>query len=253
MVFKNKLFFSSKKSSDSSSPDGSNSPRSLRSNSPIRSDKKKPKSTTSKDETSTSSFSAVACRQTQVKDGVRKKEIKGKEIIPTTKTTTTPAKPSVSKLNKGGGEVPSSVSPILASSLGLNRIKTRSGPLPQESFFSFKGDKGSATTSNLSRPGPGGGGRYSDGNSSSGKSGIGGGKKKEMLDMMESFGVGDNVCNSNSKSIGGGGGGLSREQTPIFLAKSRLVTGQSSSEAGNLFAFTFFLKIFLKSFKWLIV
>ncbi|KAH9763390.1 putative serine/threonine protein kinase IREH1 [Citrus sinensis] len=233
MVFKNKLFFSSKKSSDSSSPDGSNSPRSLRSNSPIRSDKKKPKSTTSKDETSTSSFSAVACRQTQVKDGVRKKEIKGKEIIPTTKTTTTPAKPSVSKLNKGGGEVPSSVSPILASSLGLNRIKTRSGPLPQESFFSFKGDKGSATTSNLSRPGPGGGGRYSDGNSSSGKSGIGGGKKKEMLDMMESFGVGDNVCNSNSKSIGGGGGGLSREQTPNFLAKSRLVTGQSSSEAAQ--------------------
>ncbi|KAH9763394.1 putative serine/threonine protein kinase IREH1 [Citrus sinensis] len=230
MVFKNKLFFSSKKSSDSSSPDGSNSPRSLRSNSPIRSDKKKPKSTTSKDETSTSSFSAVACRQTQVKDGVRKKEIKGKEIIPTTKTTTTPAKPSVSKLNKGGGEVPSSVSPILASSLGLNRIKTRSGPLPQESFFSFKGDKGSATTSNLSRPGPGGGGRYSDGNSSSGKSGIGGGKKKEMLDMMESFGVGDNTsydCENPKES-----------ESPRFQAILRLTSAPRKRFPGDVKSFS---------------
>lgn len=129
--------------------------------------------------------------------------------------------------------MPSSVSPILASSLGLNRIKTRSGPLPQESFFSFKGDKGSATTSNLSRPGLGGGGGYSDGNSSSSKSGSSGGKKKEMFNKMESFGVGDNVCNSSSKSTaGGGGGGLSREQSPNLLAKSRLQAGEPSSEAG---------------------
>jgi hypothetical protein len=32
----------------------------------------------------------------------------------------------------GGGASAAALSPILASSLGLNRIKTRSGPLPQE-------------------------------------------------------------------------------------------------------------------------
>ncbi|RXH99652.1 hypothetical protein DVH24_021454 [Malus domestica] len=36
------------------------------------------------------------------------------------------------------------MSPILASSLGLNRIKMRSGPLLHESLFGFRGDKGSA-------------------------------------------------------------------------------------------------------------
>lgn len=45
------------------------------------------------------------------------------------------------------------MSPILASSLGLNKIKTRSGPLPQESFFGFRSEKGvSLGSSNLSRP-----------------------------------------------------------------------------------------------------
>ncbi|KAJ0104827.1 hypothetical protein Patl1_19571 [Pistacia atlantica] len=216
MVFKSKLFFSSKKSSDS---DGSNSPRSFGSNSPIGSDKKKPKSGSKDDPTQiasspTSSFGGVSCRQTQVKDGVKKKEVKGKEttssLTPTVSTSTTTTKSSPTKQK----EVASAVSPILASSLGLNRIKTRSGPLPQESFFSFKGDK--AAASNLSR----GGG---DGNLSSGKSlasGSGSGKKKMGF----------------NESAGGDGGsisGQSREQSPSLLAKSRLQSGESSSEAAT--------------------
>ncbi|KAL5817837.1 hypothetical protein ACOSQ3_026215 [Xanthoceras sorbifolium] len=255
MVFKNKLFFSSSsKKSDTSSPDGSsNSPRSFgSSNSPIRSDKKKPKSSSKDDAvhtTPTSTASSFTCRQTQVKDGHKKKEIKGKEPLQTrtqkpttTTTTTTPTKPgsvSASKLSKGGGvdatkkEVPSSVSPILASSLGLNRIKTRSGPLPQESFFSFnRGDsnKGStAASSNLSRP-PGGG---NDGNLSSGKSGSSG-KKKEVpnkIGFLDGVVV-DNGSNFDTMSIGSGG--QSREQSPNVQGRSRLQTGEpSSSEAGR--------------------
>ncbi|KAG5003624.1 hypothetical protein JHK84_027878 [Glycine max] len=43
------------------------------------------------------------------------------------------------------------------SSLGLNRIKMRSGSLPQKSLFGFRGEKGTAALggSNLSRPGVG--------------------------------------------------------------------------------------------------
>ncbi|KAM1138419.1 hypothetical protein ACFX13_037084 [Malus domestica] len=56
----------------------------------------------------------------------------------------------------GAVEPTASVSPILASSLALNKIKTRSGPLPQESLFGFRGNKGSALgSSNLSRLGVG--------------------------------------------------------------------------------------------------
>ncbi|XP_044477087.1 probable serine/threonine protein kinase IREH1 isoform X2 [Mangifera indica] len=223
MVFKNKLFFSSKKSSDS---DGSSSPRSFGSNSPIRSDKKKPKSGSKDDQTqtqipsstSTSSFGGVACRQTQVKDGVKKKEVRRKETASILTPTVSASTSSPTKQK----EMASAASPILASSLGLNRIKTRSGPLPQETFFSFKGDKPAA--SNLSR----GGG---DGNSSSGRSlasgsgsGSGSGKKKMGFNesVSESFG-GEN----------GSLGGKSREQSPSLLAKSRLQSGESSSEAGR--------------------
>ncbi|KAM2082843.1 hypothetical protein ACFX1T_036323 [Malus domestica] len=56
----------------------------------------------------------------------------------------------------GAVEPTASVSPILASSLALNKIKTRSGPLPQESLFGFRGNKGSTLgSSNLSRLGVG--------------------------------------------------------------------------------------------------
>uniref|UniRef100_A0A7C8Z2L6 IREH1/IRE-like N-terminal domain-containing protein n=1 Tax=Opuntia streptacantha TaxID=393608 RepID=A0A7C8Z2L6_OPUST len=157
MVFKAR-FFSSKKS-DSSSPDGSNSPRSSRFNSPIRSDKKKPTKYSDKLEDSqitSSSSSASSTRgfpDHQLKDPSSKKNHgKGKaaQIEPSDKPSTT------QKLDAGvpaSGSPAAAVSPILASSLGLNKIKTRSGPLPQETFFGFRSEKGVGLgSSNLSRP-----------------------------------------------------------------------------------------------------
>ncbi|XP_062118120.1 probable serine/threonine protein kinase IREH1 isoform X2 [Humulus lupulus] len=230
MVFKGR-FFSSKKSSDSSSnsPDASsNSPRSIGSSSPLRSDKKKSKS-------SSASPKDVphlgVCRQTLVKDGgAKKKDLKGKETVsqPSTPSRTssgtsasllskikpaaaaaaaasTTATAAAADVKNVQPPAPNSVSPILASSLGLNRIKTRSGPLPQESFFGFRGDKVSSLgVSNLSRPGGG------DGSS---------GKKK------------DSVSNSDSMSTGSA---VSRDQSPNVLPQSRPQNGESSSEAGKL-------------------
>ncbi|XAR49494.1 Non-specific serine/threonine protein kinase [Bertholletia excelsa] len=263
MVFKGR-FFSSKKS-DSSSPDGgTDSPRSLGSNSPIRSEKKKVKST--KDDpqigTSVSGFSA-SCRHTQVKDGLKqqqtslkKKDGKGREThaqlqnhTPTSanaKLNSGQAGSSSSgsglKNRKGAGdpvkEVPASVSPILASSLGLNRIKTRSGPLPQESFFGLHGAKGSALgASNLSKP------VASDGCSSSGSgSGSGGGKidgkkvgfsNQRRMGSEENVNFGpwvDNGSNSDSMSTESG---PSRDQSPHVQVRSRLQQGESTSEAGH--------------------
>lgn len=252
MVFKGR-FFSSKKS-DPSSPDGSsNSPRSLGSNSPSRSEKKKVKSTAKEAQIASSSgggsgrgFGTSAVRrQTQVKDGA-KKDVKGKESQTQADSRLTSLKPSSgvglglsslpsagSKSKKAtataadGKESPSSVSPILASSLGLNRIKTRSGPLPQESFFGFRSDKGSTLgASNLSRLG---------GNGSSGSGS--GGKKKELVNQsrvgfQESLGSGtlvDNGSNSDSMSTGSA---PSRDQSPNVLARLRLQSGESSSQAG---------------------
>ncbi|GJR44349.1 hypothetical protein Tco_1312452 [Tanacetum coccineum] len=68
-------------------------------------------------------------------------------LVPENKKKTAP-KPS-SGPRKPQPEGPA-VSPILASSLGLNRIKTRSGPLPQESFLGFGGGSGNGK-SNLSK------------------------------------------------------------------------------------------------------
>ncbi|EOA29736.1 hypothetical protein CARUB_v10012823mg [Capsella rubella] len=183
MVFKNKLFFSSKKSG-SSSPDSSNSPRSVGSNSPIRSDKKKSKSA-SKEEppipnpTSVTGFAAVGCKQTQVKGGLKKKDAssKGKQVSSDVQThsigksnlspSSEPKKPPPAEAKEG----PAFVSPIMASSLGLNRIKTRSGPLPQERVFNYRNDP---ATSNLSK-------MAADGNLSSGSatSGSGSGNRKK--------------------------------------------------------------------------
>ncbi|XP_016203432.1 probable serine/threonine protein kinase IREH1 [Arachis ipaensis] len=244
MVFKGRFFSSKKSDSDGSS----NSPRSLPSNSPSRSDKKKSKSLTPP----AAAAAPVACRQTQVKDATTKKKdaVKGKEgqappggkdsasSLKSKKSLT--AAVAAAAAAEGGvkdSTSPSSsssvsVSPILASSLGLNRIKTRSGPLPQESFFGFRGDKGPAAAlgaSNLSRPGGGGG----DGSSGSG-SGV---KKKEgRVGFQEGFAAGsgtgwiDNGSNSDSMSTGSG---PSREQSPIVLPRSRLQNGESSSDAGR--------------------
>ncbi|XP_020221536.1 probable serine/threonine protein kinase IREH1 [Cajanus cajan] len=226
MVFKGR-FFSSKKS-DSSSPDASsnNSPRSFSSNSPSRSDKKKPKSAANQTLTA-----AAACRQTQVKDAAKKKDaaVKGKETqtgLFSAARDSPGKKLTAAATASEGRESPSSssVSPILASSLGLNRIKTRSGPLPQESFFGFRGEKGTAAAlggSNLSRPG---GGRGGDG------------KKKELasqsrVGFRESSGAGWGDNGSNSDSMSTSGSVPSREQSPVVLPRSRLQNGESSAEA----------------------
>lgn len=142
MVFKGR-FFSSKKS-DSSSPDGSNSPKTPTLASPTRSEKKKVKSdpavgrhTLIKD--------AVKQRQQKKKEDKKDKErdSKGKQTAASASCKASPPAADLSAPAKirsgaaakdGGAAVASALSPILASSLGLNRIKTRSGPLPQEGF-----------------------------------------------------------------------------------------------------------------------
>ncbi|XP_077241096.1 putative serine/threonine protein kinase IREH1 [Tasmannia lanceolata] len=163
MVFKGR-FFSSRKQ-DSSSPEGSSSPKTSTVHSPNRSEKKKVKS--GKEDPQISVGFGSSCRQTVIKEvgkqQQKKKEIKGKEVQAPFKTSTSPSY-LVSTLNsssksqkspeiKDNPPSVSAFSPIVASSLGLNRIKTRSGPLPQESFFGLRGDKGSTLgASNLSRP-----------------------------------------------------------------------------------------------------
>ncbi|KAK2973223.1 hypothetical protein RJ640_004233 [Escallonia rubra] len=242
MVFKGR-FFSSKKS-DTSSPEGSNSsPRSLGSNSPIRSaDKKKKVKPTIKDDHPPPLTSSS--RQTQVKDTPTPKQQQHhqnkKDVLVKGKEAQTPLKSNSFKSRKAA-ELPAAaaaaVSPLLASSLGLNRIKTRSGPLPQESFFGFSRDKGSALgASNLSKHGGGvgGGDACSSSGSGTGKSVI----KKEGVDQRRkgslenaSFGQGgwvDNGSNSDTMSVESD---PSRDQSPHVQARSRLQNGESSSEA----------------------
>ncbi|CAL9067054.1 probable serine/threonine protein kinase IREH1 [Musa acuminata AAA Group] len=168
MVFKGR-FFSSKKSDSSSSPDGSNSPRTptLGSPSTARSDKMKAKSS---DAASGHTLVRNAVekhhlheQQQQQKEKKKKgkdaKDSKGKEatLAPSPLALSTPAKPrkGPAACQDGVGPPPASpssesLSPILASSLGLNRIKTRSGPLPQEGL---RGDHrmSALKNSNLSR------------------------------------------------------------------------------------------------------
>jgi len=125
----------------------------------------------------------------------------------------------------------------------LNRIKTRSGPLPQESFFGFRGggggggDKGPTLgASNLSRPG------NADAGSGSGS----GGKKKavaepssRMLGFQEHWV--DNGSNSDSVSTGSA---QSTDQSPNVVWRSRLQNGESSSQAGMGFCFLFYFYLF---------
>uniref|UniRef100_A0A7N2MQS3 Uncharacterized protein n=1 Tax=Quercus lobata TaxID=97700 RepID=A0A7N2MQS3_QUELO len=224
MVFKGR-FFSSSKKSDSSSPDGSNSnsPRSFASNSPVRSDKKKSKSKDdphSSSSATTTTAAAAACRPAQVKEGTKKKDSsKGKETL--TSSSKSKHNSTLGSKTKTEAVEAASVSPILASSLGLNRIKTRSGPLPQESFFGFRGgDKGSALgASNLSR---------SDGKKKKEAAGAAGPTptKSKAAGLLENWV--DNGSNSDSMSTGSA---QSRDQSPNVLARSRLHNGESTSEA----------------------
>ncbi|KAL2539409.1 putative serine/threonine protein kinase IREH1 [Abeliophyllum distichum] len=233
MVFKGR-FFSSKKS-DTSSPDrSSNSPRSIESNSssPIGSGKKKPKSS-SKDKSPVATTPTATPTRSN-KNQVEKKDSKYKE----TQNVSRPSSgilssSSSSKLKKpeeaAAGPTPVSVSPIVASSLGLNKIKTRSGPLPRESFFSFGSrDRGASLgSSTLSKPlGSGGTGGVHGGLS------LGSGKKKKEKLLVENA---DNGCNSDSMSTESG---PSRDHSPHVVqaqVHSRLQNGESSSEAAGRF------------------
>ncbi|MCD7446998.1 putative serine/threonine protein kinase ireh1 [Datura stramonium] len=216
MVFKGR-FFSSKKS-DPSSPDGSsNSPRSLGSNSPIRSDKKKAKSASTSKDNSPITPSSISTFAT-FKD--KKKDDKGKESpSPSPNSTRNPERTREPEVRPTSV----SVSPIVASSLGLNKIKTRSGPLPQESFFGYASrDKGNSLgASNLSKNVVGVG----DGTSSSFLR-----KKDEKKSLM---GSAENVDNGSNVDSMSSGSGRSRDQSPHVPGPSRLQNGESSSEAGR--------------------
>lgn len=240
MVFKGR-FFSSSKKSDSSSPDGS-SPRFIGSNSPIRSDKKKNKSA-AKDEPqiSNTTTSSSSFRDTVLKDASRSKDWKRKDSQAQMPIGTPSKFDPMSGLNLGPKakkstdvkDVASSVSPILASSLGLNRIKTRSGPLPQESFLGFKGDKGSLGSSNLSRNcGDGSSGSNSgstwSGSSSGGKREAASQKRLGFQDNVKSHT--HNASNSDNLPINNA---PSTERSPNLLGQPRLQNVESSNEAGH--------------------
>lgn len=210
MVFKGR-FFSSKKSSQSS-PSGSNtsSPRSPASNSPNKSEKKKSKSHFGDGSVGVTGGSLAP--DSEFKTGFMKKEVKGKER---------------------DEEAPCSVSPIMASSLGLNKIKTRSGPLPQESFFGFKGPSGVGLgSSNLGSVGK---------------------KKKKEVKGQSKIGVLQNVGAddmSNSRNLATGSF-RSVEQSPNVKASSLLEDDQSGRVAGLLSAF-FMMDFFFRLCSWFV-
>ncbi|XXG63359.1 hypothetical protein AAC387_Pa05g1570 [Persea americana] len=238
MVFKGR-FFSSSKKSDTSSPEGSNSPNTPAHSSPIaRSDKKKVRSD-SPQQTS-GAAAGFSSRQALVKDTgstiqaqsqqqqQKKKETKRQEGQSPSKTVNSSSSIGASsKLRKelekkdgppaaaAAAAAAAAVSPIVASSLGLNRIKTRSGPLPQESFYGFRHDKGSALgVSNLARAGGEGCSTSSGEGRSSGK------KKAAQQDNIKKASQEDvsfvgwieNGSNSDRMSIGSSG--KSRDQSP---------------------------------------
>ncbi|KAL6001460.1 hypothetical protein ACLOJK_007198 [Asimina triloba] len=246
MVFKGR-FFSSSKKSDSS--DGSNSsPKTPTLGSPSpRSEKKKVKSDPPQ-----------ICRQTVVKDGAKnqpqpqpqpqpppqqnyltqkkKDSVKGKEA-PQPAAAASPSgfgsSSSASKLRKGPLEM-KDASPLVAASLGLNRIKTRSGPLPQESFLGFRAagaDKGSALgASNLSRLG----GAMADECSTSSAVGRGGGRKVAQgvgrKALREDGSWADAGSSCDSMYIGSGG--ASRDQSPNVQGGSKVRNNPPSAEMG---------------------
>nr|VDC72313.1 unnamed protein product [Brassica rapa] len=239
MVFKNKLFFSSKKSG-SSSPDSSNSPRSVGSNSPNPSDKKKSKSA-SKDESPIHSPSSLGggfgCKQaSSVKDGLKKN--KGKEVPSPHSIGKSNLSPSSEAKKNGGG--PAFVSPIMASSLGLNRIKTRSGPLPRESVFNFRSDEKTPPllcTSKLSKMAT-----DSGSGSGSGSSGFGSGdKKKEAGSVMLRFeeNMSRAQASDRDSSMSPDTGGPPKSLSPTLPPSgSRLQNAASSS--GAVFLWLYF-------------
>ncbi|KAK1315187.1 Serine/threonine-protein kinase AtPK1/AtPK6 [Acorus calamus] len=192
MVFKGR-FFSSKKSDSSNSPDRSNSPNTpTSSGSPNRSEKKKVRSF--KDDSPISSLR-------QQRQGVLKREDdKGKESSSQAAAAARPRKAP-----------PESLSPILASSLGLNRIKTRSGPLPQEGFGFNRG----SGLSGLSSSGGAGG----DGCSTSSSASSSSASSRFLASAGRGFGK-----KKDTRGDGGGGGGGVRKNSQ----EERVLEGRSS-------------------------
>ncbi|KAI4329982.1 hypothetical protein MLD38_028300 [Melastoma candidum] len=236
MVFKGRFFSSSKKSSDSSSSPF-NSPRtSSRSpssfGSPLRSDSKKKNRINSKDPSSPSPS-----------DPVKKKDPKGSSssfgVAPLGKSKKPPDDDGRREKEK---EKENSVAPILASSLGLNKIKTRSGPLPQESYYGFRGGatgpKGASLgASNLSRPcNSGGGGSGFGVGSNGGVSGAsssdrGSSGKKKDKDKKKEAGFGSWVGDNGESSPGSGVSPRRRNSTGLGTAV--LGVGASGLRCGD--------------------
>ncbi|KAJ4973870.1 hypothetical protein NE237_007044 [Protea cynaroides] len=246
MVFKGR-FFSSKKSG-SSSPDGPNSPITVNSDSPVRSEKKKVKSVKEEQQIGSSSGSSGAVsRPTPVKDGGKqhsqqqnKKGIKGKEAQAPTKQTATVVHTSATNLTSNLPNVPEikeapfSVSPIHASSLGLNRIKTRSGPLLQESFYGYHADKRSSLGAcNLSRPATDGCSSLASSSAAGGRSSGKDTQKTNEMSSHDNVSPGswvDNGINSDGVSTGSV---QSRDQSPNVQVRSRIQNVGASSEMGT--------------------
>lgn len=263
MVFKGRLF-SSKKSSTTSSPDGSNnSPRSFGSStgSPTGSDKKKVKSKpVSIDDTHVSSPSSSSSTS-QKQDKKKIYEVKSVKLSNNSSIGTGTSKsksPSLGNNSSGkgklgsvqnvknevktdlssgkgkkGGEGLNTVSPILASSLGLNRIKTRSGPLPQESFFGFGSSNGRD-----------GGSGIGVSNLSKGGKDVGRGKgdlrKKDLAVENVSFVGWADYGSGDSRDSMSTEGAASRDQSPHVQALSRLQNAKSSSsDAGTCIPYNY--------------
>ncbi|VFQ67759.1 unnamed protein product [Cuscuta campestris] len=241
MVFKGRLF--SSKKPDVSSPDASaNSPRSVRPNSPIRSDKSLGMSNSISKNNSPATPSSISSLAASFRD--KKKDGKWKESTIGSLNSSGMSGPgggetlgSLKQKNLGMAEVKDvgpqtavSVSPILASSLGLNKIKTRSGPLLQESFFGYASrDKGSAVGVS-SLPKPAGNTVRVDGSSS---------LEKKNSREEEEKGTSEKSCwadiGSNSECMPMESA-QSRNQSSHSLGLSRLQNGVSSSEAGTFYS-----------------
>ncbi|XP_019436737.1 PREDICTED: probable serine/threonine protein kinase IREH1 isoform X1 [Lupinus angustifolius] len=208
MVFKGRFFSSKKSDSSNSSPDASsnnNTPKSFTSNSPSRSQNINSKFPSNKPLAGAFAAAGAASRRTRPNDVIKGKEIQNQ--VPEYRPMT------LNSAVAGGKEMPlpsSSASPIMASSLGLNKIKTRSAPLPQECFFEFCGDN-ELVANNLTR-----------------NSSIVGEKKKENRVWFQDIGA--SVDNDDRMSIGSA---LSRERSPIVSVQSPPQNGESDSEAGR--------------------
>ncbi|KAL9255188.1 putative serine/threonine protein kinase IREH1 [Drosera capensis] len=251
MVFKGR-FFSSRKQ-ESWSPDRSSSPGSngSNSNSPNKTEKKKPKSNWSNGQQQQNHFSGLSgvgagsSSSSKVTGSVNECSEKGSD-------SKSNARKDYCEYDRGGSKVvggkkkddvgkdpqivpkskdrvsmaAASASPILPASLGLNKIKTRSGPLPQESFLVYRAEKGVGVgSSNLSRPSGTGGDGVGDG-------GVGRGGGKKGFDWMEVVqgGAVENAagpCDSMSTRSG-----LSTEHSPNVQNETRIPRSCLSSGSG---------------------